>query len=90
MILKVESIPPLARWHSQLRSGWLTMNEIYNGLMRLRGPVAKTEIVGFCDLDAGPGISRCYLDVTQRNGLEGDHSFAHGSIHTLPLSLLWV
>jgi len=29
-------------------SGWLTMDEIYNGLMRLRGPVAKTEIVGFC------------------------------------------
>ena len=22
--------------------------EIYNGLMRLRGPVAKSEIVGFC------------------------------------------
>jgi len=29
-------------------SGWLTLNEIYNGLMRLRGPVAKSEIVGFC------------------------------------------
>ncbi|CAK9061788.1 L type [Durusdinium trenchii] len=29
-------------------SGWLTMDEIYNGLMRLRGPVAKSEIVGFC------------------------------------------
>lgn len=33
---------------SLARSGWLTMDEIYNGLMRLRGPVAKTEIVGFC------------------------------------------
>eukprot|EP00435_Cladocopium_sp_Y103_P075137 s107_g54.t1 len=28
------------------------MDEIYTGLMRLRGPVAKTEIVGFCCLDA--------------------------------------
>ena len=28
------------------------MDEIYTGLMRLRGPVAKTEIVGFCRLDA--------------------------------------
>lgn len=31
------------------------MDEIYNGLMRLRGPVAKSEIVGFCRIDANSG-----------------------------------
>eukprot|EP00438_Fugacium_kawagutii_P013627 Skav229259 [mRNA] locus=scaffold2418:130265:138670:- [translate_table: standard] len=45
------------------RSGWLTMNEIYNGLMRLRGPVAKTEIVGFCYLDARAGQESAGLQV---------------------------
>eukprot|EP00930_Biecheleria_cincta_P082839 TRINITY_DN72490_c0_g1_i1.p1 TRINITY_DN72490_c0_g1~~TRINITY_DN72490_c0_g1_i1.p1 ORF type:complete len:685 (-),score=129.05 TRINITY_DN72490_c0_g1_i1:71-2125(-) len=27
-------------------SGWLTVNEVFHGLMRLRGPICKSEIVG--------------------------------------------